>query len=125
MISGILEDDTGNLWISTYKGLSRFNTKTEQFRNFRVEDGLQGNEFNNWSFCKRKNGAMYFGGTNGISFFHPDSLEDNLIAPPVVITDFQLLHKPVQIGYDANWDRTILHTSITETKQIDLLGGAL
>jgi len=53
-------------------------------------------------------------------FFHPDSLEDNLIAPPVVITDFQLLHKPVQIGYDANLDRTILHTSITETKQIDL-----
>lgn len=120
MICGILEDDAGNLWISTYKGLSRFDTKTEQFRNFGVEDGLQGNEFNNWAFCKRKNGTMYFGGTNGISFFHPDSLEDNLATPTIVITDFQLLHKPVHIGYDANWDRTILHASITETKQIEL-----
>ena len=120
MICGILEDDIGNLWISTYKGISRFNTRTEKFRNFGVEDGLQGNEFNNWAFCKRKNGTMYFGGTNGISFFHPDSLEYNLVTPPVVITDFQLLHKPVQVGYDANWGRTILSSSITETKQLDL-----
>jgi len=120
MICGILEDDAGNLWISTYKGISRFDSQNENFRNFGVEDGLQGNEFNNWAFCKSKNGTMYFGGTNGLSFFHPDSLKDNLVTPPVVITDFQLLHKPVRIGYDPNWERTILHTSITETKQIDL-----
>ncbi len=120
MICGILEDDAGNLWISTYKGLSKFDPQNENFRNFGVEDGLQGNEFNNWAFCKSKNGTMYFGGTNGVSFFHPDSLKDNLVIPPIVITDFQLLHKPVQIGYDANWERTILQTSITETKQIDL-----
>jgi signal transduction histidine kinase/ligand-binding sensor domain-containing protein/DNA-binding response OmpR family regulator len=120
MICGILEDDAGNLWISTYKGLSRFDPQNENFRNFGVEDGLQGNEFNNWAFCKSKNGTMYFGGTNGLSFFHPDSLKDNLVVPPIVITDFQLLHKPVQIGYDPNWERTILQTSIAETKQIDL-----
>lgn len=120
MISGILEDNDGNLWVSTYKGLSRFNIKTEQFRNFGVEDGLQGNEFNNWAYLRSKNGTMYFGGTDGISFFHPDSLVDNLVAPPVVITDFQLLHKPVRIGYDAFWERTILEKSITETKQVDL-----
>jgi signal transduction histidine kinase/ligand-binding sensor domain-containing protein/DNA-binding response OmpR family regulator len=120
MICGILEDDAGNLWISTYKGLSRFDPQNENFRNFGVEDGLQGNEFNNWAFCKSKNGTMYFGGTDGVSFFHPDSLKDNLVIPPVVITDFQLLHKPVQIGYDPNWERTILQTSIAETKQIDL-----
>jgi signal transduction histidine kinase/DNA-binding response OmpR family regulator len=63
---------------------------------------------------------MYFGGTNGLSFFHPDSLEDNQIVPPIVITDFQLMHKPVKIGYDSSWGRTIIRTSITETKQVDL-----
>ena len=120
MICGILEDDAGNLWISTYKGVSKFNPQTEKFKNFGVEDGLQGNEFNTWAFCKSKSGRMYFGGTNGLSYFHPDSLKDNLVIPPVVITDFQLLHKPVQIGYDPNWERTILQTSIAETKQIDL-----
>ncbi len=120
MICGILEDDDGNLWISTYKGLSRFNPQTEKFRNFGVEDGLQGNEFNNWAFCKRKNGMMYFGGTNGVSFFHPDSLKYNLAVPPVIITDFQLLHKPVAIGYDTLLNRTVLEKSITETKLLEL-----
>jgi signal transduction histidine kinase/ligand-binding sensor domain-containing protein/DNA-binding response OmpR family regulator len=120
MICGILEDNSGNLWISTYKGLSRFNPKNESFSNFGVEDGLQGNEFNNWAYCKTKNGMMYFGGTNGISYFHPDSLKYNLLVPAVVITDIQLLHKPVNVGYDANWGRKILQRSITETEQLEL-----
>lgn len=120
MICGILEDNSGNLWISTYKGLSMFNPKNERFSNFGVEDGLQGNEFNNWAYCKTRNGTMYFGGTSGISYFHPDSLKYNLFVPSVVITDFQLLHKPVNVGYDANWERTILQSSINEAEQIEL-----
>jgi ligand-binding sensor domain-containing protein len=44
-VVGILADDEGNLWLSTGKGLSKFNPKTETFRNYDVSDGLQGNEF--------------------------------------------------------------------------------
>ena len=120
MICGILEDNDGNLWISTYKGLSKFNPKTERFRNFGVEEGLQGNEFNNWAYFKGKDGKMYFGGTSGLNVFHPDSLKDNSFIPPVVITDFQLLHKPVTIGYDTLWDRTILEKAIFETSTLEL-----
>ena len=31
---GVLNDNNGNLWISTNQGLSRFNPKTEQFKNY-------------------------------------------------------------------------------------------
>ncbi len=34
-----LEDDDFNLWISTYNGLSKFNTSTETFQNFSSKDG--------------------------------------------------------------------------------------
>ena len=119
-ICGILEDERGNLWISTNKGLSKFDPNTDHFRNFGVEDGLQGLEFNVWAYYKTHDGKMYFGGTNGLNVFHPDSIKDNLLIPPVVITDFQILHKPVSVGYDSTWNRTILEKSISETKLLEL-----
>ena len=120
MICGILEDGKGNLWISSFKGLSKFNPETETFRNFSSADGLAGDEFNTWSYFKDKNGTMYFGGTNGLNVFHPDSLNDNPFLPSVVITDFQILHKPVAVGYDPLWDRTILENSLSETDTLEL-----
>ncbi len=120
VVCGILEDDHSSLWISTYKGLSMFDTKKESFRNFSIEDGLQGIEFNNWAYFKDSDGKMYFGGTNGFNVFHPDSLKDNTNIPQVVITNFQLLHKPVAVGFDPLWNRTILEKSISETELIEL-----
>jgi signal transduction histidine kinase/ligand-binding sensor domain-containing protein/DNA-binding response OmpR family regulator len=120
VICGVLEDDNGNLWISTYKGLSRFNPRTESFRNYSIDDGLQGFEFNNWAYFKDRKGNMYFGGTDGFNVFHPDSLEDNKNIPQIVITNFQILHKPVSVGFDPLWNRTILQKSISETELIEL-----
>jgi signal transduction histidine kinase/ligand-binding sensor domain-containing protein/DNA-binding response OmpR family regulator len=119
-ICGILEDNLGNLWISTYKGLSNLNTKTELFWNFSIEDGLQGFEFNNWAYFKDKDGKMYFGGTNGFNVFHPASWKVNKNIPQIAITNFQLLHKPVSVGFDPLWNRTILEKSISETELIEL-----
>ena len=45
LFEGILEDRVGRLWLSTKKGISRFDPQTETFRNYDVSDGLQSNEF--------------------------------------------------------------------------------
>lgn len=120
VINGILEDNDGNLWISTGNGLSRFNPIQKTFRNFDAEDGLQGNEFNKGACFKGSDGKMFFGGTDGLSAFYPDSIKVNEFLPPVVITDFRLLNKPVSVGYDTLWDRSILEKAISETKEIEL-----
>jgi signal transduction histidine kinase/ligand-binding sensor domain-containing protein/DNA-binding response OmpR family regulator len=120
VVYGILEDDSGNLWLSTNHGLSKFNPKTRTFKNYDKTDGLQGNEFNQGAYCKSRSGQMLFGGTNGFNLFHPDSIKDNLYPPRIVITDFQLLHKSVSIGFDSLYGRTILQKSIPETEQIEL-----
>src|SRR5262249_34206102 len=57
VVYGILGDDDGNLWMSTNNGLTRFNLLTKTFRNFERKDGLQGNEFNRYAFCKTKDGT--------------------------------------------------------------------
>jgi ligand-binding sensor domain-containing protein len=94
-VKGILSDDHGNLWIATEKGLSRFNRTTHVFKNFTTEDGLQGDRFLSNSCFKGKDGWMYFGGTNGLNRFHPDSIRDNRNIPPVVITSFKIFDKQV------------------------------
>ncbi len=90
VIYGILEDDHGNLWISTNNGLSKFNPQTKQFRNYDAGDGLQSNEFSGSAYHKsHRTGEMFFGGVNGFNIFHPDSLRDNAYIPPVVFTSFK------------------------------------
>jgi hypothetical protein len=84
--------------LSTNKGLSRFDPKTNIFSNYDVSDGLQSNEFEGGAYYKSRSGWMLFGGINGFNVFHPDSIKDNLYIPPVVMTDFQIFNKSPKIG---------------------------
>ncbi len=57
-IQGILADKKNNtLWLSTFEGMSRFNLKTEQFNNFSIADGIQGQLFADGAQLKRQ--AVY------------------------------------------------------------------
>ncbi len=116
IIYGILEDDENNLWLSTDNGLSRFSTLTKIFRNYYQSDGLQGNQFFWGANFKGLNGELFFGGTNGVDAFFPATLKDNKHVPPIVITDFQIFNKPVEIAKDDS----PLKQSITMTKEITL-----
>ncbi|MEO1450184.1 MAG: two-component regulator propeller domain-containing protein, partial [Bacteroidota bacterium] len=98
VVKGILEDDEGFLWLSTNKGLTRFNPDTEVFYNFDTKDGLQSNEFSELAQLKRRNGDMLFGGVNGFNVFQASSINLNPNPPQVALTDFQVLNQPVQVG---------------------------
>ena len=97
-IYGILEDGSGNLWLSTNNGLSRFSPRKGSFRNYTVRDGLNSREFNGGSFFKSQSGEMFFGGINGFNAFYPERIEDNSFVPPVVITSFRKLNEEVDFG---------------------------
>ena len=86
VVYGILEDETGKLWLSTNFGLSRFDPANQSFRIFTASDGLQSNEFNQNSFAKDRNGTMYFGGINGLNIFLPQEITDSLYTPETALT---------------------------------------
>lgn len=90
---GILEDDRGNLWLSSNMGISRFSPATGKVENYTRGDGLQDNEFNSNSFHKSSTGYLFFGGINGVNMFHPRDIIRNPLAPPVAVTSFRLMHK--------------------------------
>jgi signal transduction histidine kinase/ligand-binding sensor domain-containing protein len=97
VVYGILPDYSGNLWLSTNKGLSVFNIATETCRNFDVSDGLQSDEFNRYAYLRTSEGIMVFGGLNGINYFRSDELKP-LDPPKVVFTDLRLFNRPVEPG---------------------------
>lgn len=95
VVYGVLDDDFGNYWMSTNKGLARLHLATRTFRNYDAGDGLQSNEFNRCAFLKGREGKFYFGGINGFNAFFPDRVADNPRPPPIQMTGFRKFDEPV------------------------------
>jgi len=95
VVYGMLNNGNGTLWISTNKGLSCFSPSSKTFKNYEMEDGLQSNEFNRYSFCKTADGILFFGGMNGFNYFKPGELKSNPFIPNVVITEVLIKNHPV------------------------------
>lgn len=73
-------------WISTNKGLTRFNP-VNGFSHFYIQsDGLQDNEFNTYASFRSSNGVLLFGGVNGLTVFNPKDLMANSLQPVLQFT---------------------------------------
>jgi signal transduction histidine kinase/ligand-binding sensor domain-containing protein/DNA-binding response OmpR family regulator len=112
----ILEDNRGQLWLSTANGLALFDPEKETFTNFDKRDGLQNNQFHYGAACKLSNGELIFGGVNGFNLFDPAKVVKNNYQPPVVLTDLKIFNKSVH----SNDQMSVLHRSISETKEITI-----
>lgn len=80
-IYAILPEPGGELWMSSNKGLMRWNPTTEHLRHFTPLDGVQALEFNRAVAHVGPSGAFHFGGINGVNRFWPDRF-DALRPPP-------------------------------------------
>ncbi len=92
----ILEDSKGNLWLSTYYGLCRFNPALKTYRNFTQADGLQSNQFSFNAAMIAKTGEFLFGGIKGFNSFYPDSVYDKRDIPRLFLTGIKIANSPVE-----------------------------
>ncbi len=92
VVYAVLPDDAGRLWISTNKGIARYDPRTGRVRTFRASDGLQSDEFNRYAACKLPDGSLCFGGVNGLNHFRPQELEEDSTADPIRITGIRLIN---------------------------------
>lgn len=100
-IMGLEADDSGNLWLGSSKGLSRYNPQTGIFKHYFKEDGFLTDEFSYQASTKGKDGELIFGSMHGVVAFYPDSIKDSGYIPPVVVTDFRINNTGVSIGKDS------------------------
>ncbi len=119
VIYGILKGRAGNLWLSTNRGLCRFDPHARTCRNFDADDGLQSNEFNSGAYYKSKKGELFFGGIDGINAFYPGQIRENRYTPPIVFTGFLLFNQPVLPGRGGK-KHPALSRNITDTTSIKL-----
>ncbi|MFD1604804.1 two-component regulator propeller domain-containing protein [Flavobacterium artemisiae] len=94
----LLEDKEGNLWMSTYHGISRFNPKNKIFRNFGVTDGLQSNQFSWNAGTKLSTGEFIFGGINGFNVFDPDNIKDKKNTGKFLLNDLLVNNQSLKLN---------------------------
>ncbi|MCB2220425.1 MAG: PAS domain S-box protein [Bacteroidetes bacterium] len=121
VIYGILEDQEGNLWMSSNKGIfklmKQMGSDKVTFHTYNASNWLHTDDFNIGAYHEGKDGMLYFGSFDGLTFFLPENVKGNDYAPPVQITGFELFFKPVSISNDGS---TVLSSSISETEKIEL-----
>ncbi len=71
VVYGILPDESNNLWVSTNRGVAKYNLSTGEIKKFDELNGLICNEFNSNSYFKSRNGNLFFGGIYGCNYFYP------------------------------------------------------
>jgi signal transduction histidine kinase/ligand-binding sensor domain-containing protein/DNA-binding response OmpR family regulator len=114
VVYGVLPDDAGHLWLSTNRGLARFDPRTGAVRSFDAVDGLQSNEFNSGAAFRSASGELFFGGIYGFNHFRPEEVRDNPHRPEVVITGLRRLNRREAVGDTGS----ILERSIVETTSL-------
>jgi diguanylate cyclase (GGDEF)-like protein len=121
IVTGILEADNGDIWLSTNKGLSRLDPDLRKFKNFTIQHGLPSNVFPQVANKRLSNGELAFGSGAGLTVFDPDDIYQNTHAPSVVITEFLLFNRPITPFEDNDMGRPPLLTQqINYTKDITL-----
>lgn len=120
-ISGIVEDENGHLWLSTYKGLYQIldgiqSPKNPVLRVFNAPDDLFGDEFKRGAVFRASSGELFFGGNKGVVYFFPKEIKKNPYAPPVVFTGLKLFNKNVF----PDDDQRIINAHISSCSEIIL-----
>lgn len=105
-ISGITEDESGNMWVTTAKGVTNIiltqPEKTSeyslQFMLYDEKDGLQSSEFNQRAIKRLPGGEIMMGGLYGVNLFHPEDIRYNSVQPHVMFSSFRLFNQQVEVG---------------------------
>lgn len=84
-IYGVVEGAAGELWLSSSRGLFRFEPDSGAVRKFDRKNGLRNQEFNQGARLRSRSGRVLFGGTGGLVGFYPGEVKNNTSPPPIAL----------------------------------------
>ena len=113
-ILGIQQDQSGQLWLSTNNGISKFEIGAERFTNYNYSNGLNNLEFNFNAHYKTRSGELIFGGNKGFTLFQPEAITPNDSQPLLVFTDLKVSNEKVL----PNDERKLLTRVLNQTKSL-------
>ncbi|NQY64069.1 MAG: diguanylate cyclase [Alteromonadaceae bacterium] len=86
-INGLTQDNYGNIWYSSNKGITQFSLNDNKFKNFGLRHGLAVLEYNHAAAYRHKDGTIYFGNSKGFASVNPDNITHQQIAPEIRLTN--------------------------------------
>lgn len=98
-VSSIQQDNQGFIWVSTVEGIAKIDP--EQLSVLLILNqytGIAGDNHNRNASLKGPDGALYFGGTEGLTKFYPAQIQTDPYEPKVTLTDIYVLNKPANYG---------------------------
>ncbi len=93
-VHAIEQDRAGNLWISTNRGICRFDPEGPGFTFFSDANILQNLEFTNSSSLLDSHGRIWFGGISGYNYFNPSGMKLRSEDPGLRFTGFAVKSIP-------------------------------
>lgn len=107
-ITAILEDKSGNIWVSTLHGLGKLDMRTKAVTVYFEADGTGGDEFVEDAACALPDGTLVFGGAHGITMFNPVDNQGKRKVP-IVFEEFKINNTVVSTDLDAGKQITLKH----------------
>ncbi|MCR5394638.1 MAG: response regulator [Bacteroidales bacterium] len=94
----------GQLWLSSNVGLTCYNEQRDQFCSYTLQDGLQCNEYYKNAALLDRDHCMWFGGTNGITYFDPSRIHQTVSSCAVRLVGFSAAGLPVGLTQGQSFD---------------------
>ncbi|HEX9952549.1 MAG TPA: two-component regulator propeller domain-containing protein [Rubricoccaceae bacterium] len=107
-VYALVPDLAGALWVTTNRGMARFDPVRERAVAFGTEDGLQSDEFNAGAALALADGRIVAGGIHGYNRFDPTALTASGPPPPVVVTAVRVMgvERPLAAARRLRYDET-------------------
>lgn len=86
-VRAVTYDRRGNIWLSTYSGVSSLNISTNKIFNYDFQEGVPIGSFAESAVTTTGDGTIYFASPNGVCFFNPQLLDDNNNISAIEITE--------------------------------------
>ncbi|WP_158678976.1 EAL domain-containing protein [Pseudoalteromonas sp. T1lg75] len=94
----LMLDDMGMVWMSSHKGLWRFNPQNEHFFQYTNQEGLATNEFNLGSVSRRDDGRLAYGSVKGATLFYPHrNVPQRALLQGVNFTSAELMYRELNL----------------------------
>ncbi|MFT3791313.1 MAG: ATP-binding protein [Rudaea sp.] len=100
-VGGIQVDARGEVWVSSPRGLWRYDPRTHAVRQFDAHDGLANAEFSRMPLLARRDGSVFGSTLGGIVGFAPERVAENPLPPPLALESVAVRRAGHDLALDA------------------------
>lgn len=112
----IQEDRKQNLWFSTENGISKFIPSEERFENYDDRSITFRVRFSEAASAMTSSGELVYGASNGVFFFHPDSIKKSRYVPAITFSKLVVANLDAVPGAEGS----VLKVGIDDTEELVL-----